>query len=324
GVSRVQKLQMQTQVGKNVSISGIVGNFDDAQNGVKRIFSDKKIAKELDSAGVFLSSANSINFGRLVPQIVYYISAYCDLVNMGAIRLGEAIDVTVPTGNFGNIFAAYIAKRMGIPFDKLVCASNKNSVLTDFINTGVYDKNRAFYTTMSPSMDILISSNLERLLYLLLGAKKCRGYMKELNERGAYRVSPEDLALIQESFTAYSTDEEGTASTLKFLYENKSCLTDTHTSVAFGAAFEFMNNCKADRKMLTVSTASPYKFAADVYRAITAKSPSGDIEALTELFELSGVEIPLPLRDLDKREVVHGGVISRDGMENATVEFAKN
>ena len=173
-------------------------------------------------------------------------------------------------------------------------------------------------------MDILISSNLERLLYLLLGMDKCRAYMRELSEKGSYRVTDDDLKLIQESFESYSTDEEKTAQVLKYLYENKNCLTDTHTSVAFGAAFEFMNNCKADRKMLTVSTASPYKFAADVYRAITAKSPSGDIEALTELFELSGVEIPLPLRDLDKREVVHGGVISRDGMENATVEFAKN
>ena len=196
GVSRVQKLQMATQEGGNVDVFAVKGNFDDAQNGVKKIFSDLEMKKALDEKGYFFSSANSINWGRLAPQIVYYISAYCDLVSSGDIALGEKIDICVPTGNFGNIFAAYIAKRMGLPVGKFVCASNKNNILTDFLNTGVYDRNRAFHTTMSPSMDILISSNLERLLYLVAGSEQTAAYMKELNATGKYKVSDEILAKI--------------------------------------------------------------------------------------------------------------------------------
>ena len=188
GVSRVQKLQMQTQTGDNVYVCAINGNFDDAQTGVKQIFSDPAAAKALDEKGYFLSSANSINWGRLAPQIVYYVSAYCDLLSAGRIQMGDKINVTVPTGNFGNIFAAYLAKLMGLPIDQLICASNKNNILTDFLATGTYDRNRAFHLTMSPSMDILISSNLERLLYLTAGAERTAAYMAELNKNGVYRV----------------------------------------------------------------------------------------------------------------------------------------
>ncbi len=323
GVSRVQKLQMQTQVGKNVSVDGIVGNFDDAQTGVKKIFSDPKIADELNSCGVFLSSANSINWGRLVPQIVYYISAYCDMVNSGAIKLGDKIDVCVPTGNFGNIFASYIAKLMGLPIEKLICASNSNKVLTDFLETGTYDKNRDFYTTISPSMDILISSNLERLLYVTLGAEKTAGYMASLNETGCYTLCPEDLSKIKSSFVGYFTDEDKTKATIKSLFEKKNCLVDTHTAVALNATNEYMRDYKTERKILTVSTASPYKFANDVYKALTGKTPVDELSALCELSQLTGVPVPMPLSGLEAREVRFVRTIEKGEMENAAKEFAK-
>lgn len=324
GVSRVQKLQMQTQEGKNVSVSGIVGNFDDAQTGVKRIFADENIRAELDRQGVFLSSANSINWGRLVPQIVYYVSAYCDMVSSGAITLGEKIDVCVPTGNFGNIFACYIAKLMGLPVDKLICASNKNNVLTDFLRTGVYDRNRSFHTTMSPSMDILISSNLERLLYVTLGAEKTRGYMTELNTVGRYELTKEDFAKITESFLGYYTTEEETAATIKTTYENKNCLIDTHTAVAVHATECYMNDSKAERKVVAVSTASPYKFARDVYRSLTGGDAAGDLEALEALHTHTGVDIPTPLSSILSKEIRHTGTIDKSEMENATLAFARD
>ena len=224
GVSDMQKKQMQTQDGSNISVSGISGNFDDAQNGVKAIFSDRSIAEALGEDGIFLSSANSINWGRLVPQIVYYISAYCDMYKSGEITLGQAIDVCVPTGNFGNIFACYIAKKMGLPIGKLVCASNKNNILTDFIETGVYDRNREFYTTMSPSMDILISSNLERLIYMLFGSERCSALMFELKEKGKYSLTSEELKILQENFAGYFTDEDECRATVKRTYEKKIAL----------------------------------------------------------------------------------------------------
>ncbi|MBR2930360.1 MAG: threonine synthase [Clostridia bacterium] len=324
GVSSVQKLQMQTQEGSNVSVEGIVGNFDDAQSGVKRIFSDDAIRRELDGAGVFLSSANSINWGRLVPQIVYYVSAYADMYRTGAISLGEEVDVSVPTGNFGNIFAAYIAKRMGVPIRRLVCASNKNNVLTEFFKSGVYDKNREFFTTMSPSMDILISSNLERLLYLTLGQDKTRGYMEELARLGRYELSAEDLAAISESFVGYYTDEEECQATVKEIYEKKNCLIDTHTAVAIHATNAYMNDFKAERKTLTVSTASPYKFARDVLNSLTDAKDIGDLEALEALNKLTGVDIPTPLASVLNKQPRHTGIIDRSEMEAATVSFAKS
>ena len=323
GVSRVQKLQMQTQGGNNVSVTGIEGNFDDAQSGVKEIFADADYAKELDGCGVFLSSANSINWGRLAPQIAYYVSAYCDMLKCGAIKLGEKIDVCVPTGNFGNIFACYLAKKMGLPVGKLICASNKNDVLTEFFTTGVYDKNRVFHTTMSPSMDILISSNLERLLFVTLGSEKTAKYMKELSDEGKYSLSSEDLSKISEDFVGYSADEEQTAQTIKETYENKNCLIDTHTAVALSATERYMKANKAERKILTVSTASAYKFAADVYASLTGERPTDELEALTMLEALTGEPIPAPLRELGSKEAIHTSVIKKAHMKDAVSEFAK-
>ena len=234
GVSRVQKMQMQTQEGKNLSVMGIKGNFDDAQTGVKNIFANPEIAERLNSGNVFLSSANSINWGRLVPQIVYYISAYCDMYKMGYISLGESIDVCVPTGNFGNIFACYIAKKMGLPVSKLVCASNKNNILTDFLRTGVYDRNRSFFTTMSPSMDILISSNLERLVYLATARNgdRVKGFMKDLSEKGYYTLNDTEREFLSDFSSGYSTEEE-TLNSIRAVFEKYGYLIDPHTAVAY-------------------------------------------------------------------------------------------
>jgi len=324
GVSRVQKLQMQTQEGKNVSVEGILGNFDDAQNGVKRIFSDAQIKRELEEGGVFLSSANSINWGRLVPQIVYYISAYCDMVKSGDISLGDMIDVCVPTGNFGNIFASYIAKLMGLPICKFICASNVNNVLYDFLRTGVYDRNREFKTTISPSMDILISSNLERLLFVTLGCKKTAEYMNKLSAEGKYELTNSEFDLIKENFFGYFTTESETKETIKTLFENKNCLIDTHTAVAIHAAEAYRRDNKAERKILTVSTASPYKFACDVFESIASRSAKDELSALSELQELSGTEIPAPLSNLANKPLIHTRTISKEEMDKVTIQFAKN
>ncbi len=323
GVSRVQKLQMQTQDGKNVSVTGIVGNFDDAQSGVKDIFANEEYAKELNSHGVFLSSANSINWGRLAPQIAYYVSAYCDMVRCDAIKLGDTIDVCVPTGNFGNIFACYLAKLMGLPVGKLICASNKNDVLTEFLESGVYNKNRLFHTTMSPSMDILISSNLERLLYVTLGTEKTAKYMEELAKNGKYALSDEDFAKISKDFIGYSADEAETARTIRDVYENKNCLIDPHTAVAYSATERYMKANKAERRILTVSTASAYKFAADVYASLSGTRPLDEFMALSMLEALTSEPIPAPLRELDKKEAIHTSVIEKAAMKDAVSAFAK-
>ncbi len=322
GVSRVQKLQMQTQEGKNVSVSAIKGNFDDAQSGVKKIFADEGVKEKLAEAGVFLSSANSINWGRLVPQIVYYISAYCDLVSDGYIKLGDKIDVCVPTGNFGNIFAGFIAKLMGLPIEKLICASNVNNVLTDFFKTGCYNRNRPFHQTISPSMDILISSNLERLLYVTLGSEKTAEYMRKLAADGEYTISKEDLYVINSHFVGYYTSEEDTKKTIKNTYEKKNCLIDTHTAVAINAANLYMNEYKAERKILSVSTASPYKFARDVYVSLFDKEPADELSALAELSEKTETVIPSPLSGLASKKVLHDEIIDKDDMEDATFKFA--
>ena len=322
GVSQVQKKQMQTQEGGTLSVMGIKGNFDDAQSGVKSIFSNPEISARLDKNGVFLSSANSINWGRLVPQIVYYISAYCDMYKSGDISLGESIEVCVPTGNFGNIFACYIAKKMGLPVAKLVCASNKNNILTDFFKTGVYDKNRSFYTTMSPSMDILISSNLERLLYLLLGSERCAELMKQLSEFGRYQLTEAELALLNESFVGYYADEENCSSTVKNIYENENRLIDTHTSVAVFSAEQYMSENKAKNKMLVVSTASPYKFAGDVLLSLTGDKPENDLDAPDMLYRLTGEEIPLPLKNALGKAAIHKEVIDKSDMADTVISFA--
>ncbi len=322
GVSQVQKRQMQSQEGKNVSVVGIAGNFDDAQTGVKEIFSDGEFGKVLDRSGVFLSSANSINWGRLVPQIAYYVSAYCDLAERGALSYGEALDVCVPTGNFGNILACYIAKKMGLPIGKLVCASNKNNVLTDFFVSGEYDRERTFYQTMSPSMDILISSNLERLLYMSFGTERCAECMKELGTNGKYKLTKKELATINSDFVGYYADEETCSITIKSVYERTSRLIDTHTAVAYSAAERYMSDNKTDTPMLVVSTASPYKFAGDVLRSLSGDKPADDLDAPKALLALTGVPIPAPLVKALASEPRHLGVIDRSEMAASVKEFA--
>ena len=324
GVSALQKLQMQTQEGGNLSVVAIRGNFDDAQSGVKAIFADPEMKKKLEARGVFLSSANSINFGRLVPQIVYYVSAYCDLVSDGHIAPGDPIDVAVPTGNFGNIFAAFIAKQMGLPLGTLLCASNCNHVLTDFFERGVYDRNRPFYQTISPSMDILISSNLERLLFLIAGAKRTAAYMESLAKTGAYRLTPEDFAEVQRHFVGMYTDEEETRRTIRDTYEKQNYLTDPHTAVALCAARRYEKIRKAERKMLVVSTASPYKFAKDVTHALTGGASPEGMEAADRLHTLTGRGIPAPLDALRDRAIRFSEVIEAPDMPQVVLRFAEN
>ena len=322
GVSKVQKLQMATQLGNNVSVCAIRGNFDDAQTGVKKIFGNAEIAKLLNEKDVFLSSANSINWGRLAPQIVYYVSAYCDLINAGKRKPGEPFNVCVPTGNFGNIFAAYLAKRMGLPINKLICASNSNNILTDFLTTGVYDRNRHFYLTMSPSMDILISSNLERLLWVTAGAEKTAAYMKQLKETGKYTVEAETLAAIQRDFIGCFANEEETAKTICKFWKDEHYLADPHTAVALFSAQSYLKETGDDIPMVVDSTASPYKFANNVFRSITGKAPSGDLEALDELEELTGVKVPYPLAGLKDRAIRFNEVCEPDEMTARVLQFA--
>ena len=323
GVSRVQKLQMMTQEGDNLSVTAIHGNFDDAQSGVKRIFADADAKTELNARNVFLSSANSINWGRLVPQIVYYVSAYCDMLENREIAMGEMIDVCVPTGNFGNIFAAYIAKCMGLPIGTLVCASNQNNVLTDFLSTGEYDRNRTFHTTISPSMDILISSNLERLLYLVAGPEKTAGYMKALNENGHYKISAEEFSAISESFKGYFTNEEETRETIRSLYQNENYLIDTHTAVAYHAATAFKKESGSDRKMLLASTASPFKFAADVYGALGTETPADALDACDALSAYTGVPVHYALKDIASRTIRFTDTVDASDMKKTVLAFAE-
>ncbi len=303
GVSDMQKKQMATQEGENVCVTAIKGNFDDAQTGVKRIFADADAVAKLDAGGSFLSSANSINWGRLAPQIVYYISAYADLVAEGEINLGDKVDITVPTGNFGNIFAAYLAKKMGLPVNRFICASNSNNILTDFLTTGTYDRNRKFYTTMSPSMDILISSNLERLLYFIAGAEKTTKYMKALNENGVYTVDPEVLDEIKSEFSAYCCNEDNCAKTIKGIFDKYSYVCDPHTAVAVYAAEQFIKDENSGLKNIVASTASPYKFAADVLVSLGEEVPEDMRQVLVKLSEVSNTPIPAPLDNLFGKQV---------------------
>ena len=323
GVSQVQKLQMATQTGSNVNVVAIEGNFDNAQSGVKEIFSNPESAKILNENGYFFSSANSINWGRLAPQIVYYISAYCDLLSAGKINMGDKINVCVPTGNFGNIFAAYLAKLMGLPIGKLICASNKNNILTDFLRTGTYDRNRSFHLTMSPSMDILISSNLERLLYFTAGCEKTAEYMEALKTQGAYTVDADTMAKINENFIGYFADEETTAATIKDYYENHNYLSDTHTAVALSSAEQYIKESGDTTPIVVASTASPYKFAIDVYRSLADNFNGSDLDALESLSNLTNTEITYPLRDLDKKEVRFTKVIDHNDMLSEVYSYIR-
>lgn len=324
GVSRIQKKQMATQQGSNVNVTAIYGNFDDAQNGVKAIFADAEMASLLDKEGLFLSSANSINWGRLVPQVVYYISAYCDLMNAGRLQMGDLMDVVVPTGNFGNIFACCLAKRMGLPVGKMICASNQNNVLTDFINNGVYDRRRTFYQTVSPSMDILISSNLERLLWLVAGPEKCASYMEALRTDGVYAVDSAVLEAVQAEFAAYFCDEALTKNVLREFYQQKKYLADTHTAVALSAALRHRRaNEEENRTILVASTASPYKFSPAVLEAMGKEVPEDGFEALRNLQKISGVPAPERLAALETLEDRFTEVIAAGDMKEAVLAFAR-
>ena len=323
GVSRIQKLQMMTQEGMNVGVLGITGNFDDAQSGVKRIFGNADTAETLNRKGVFLSSANSINWGRLAPQIAYYVSAYCDMLNLGKIKLGETLDVAVPTGNFGNIFAAYLARQMGVPLGRLICASNENDVLTDFLARGVYDRNRTFHMTTSPSMDILISSNLERLIHQCFGPERTADCMKKLSDNGIYSLAEEELAEISKIFCGYSCDEAKTADCIKSVFTENGYLMDTHTAVGYYAADRYLAESGSATPIVLASTASPYKFAPAVYSAIADKEAPEGTAALLALEAASGTVIPAPLNGLDTKTIRHNRTIDPADMEKEVLAFAE-
>ena len=325
GVSPVQRLQMVTQTGANVSVVAVRGNFDDAQRGVKEIFGDAAMAEELVDIHTKLSSANSINWGRLVPQIVYYFSAYADLLGERSIAAGDAVNFTVPTGNFGNILAGYYAKRMGLPVGKLVCASNANNVLTDFLQTGIYDRKRDFYQTMSPSMDILVSSNLERLLYHLTeDTAQVAAWMQELTEVGKYDAS-RLLPALRESFWAAFADDAATEEEIRAVYERTGYTLDTHTAVAYRAAEGYRRATGDTRPMVVLSTASPYKFGASVLHALGEDAAGLDEFAQMErLHARSGMEIPARLAALRAAAVLHEGICERDGMRAAVLSFARS
>ncbi|MBE6552176.1 MAG: threonine synthase [Ruminococcaceae bacterium] len=321
GVSKTQKLQMATQEGANVNVFAIKGNFDDAQSAVKSIFTDESLNEEI-SSNAFLSSANSINWGRLVPQIVYYVSAYCDLINKGSIKNGDYINVTVPTGNFGNIFAAYLAREMGLPIRNLVCASNTNNILTDFFKTGIYNRNRRFYQTISPSMDILISSNLERLLYLIEGPEATKQYMQDLSEKKMYRISGSAKKIIDNIFYAGWCDEAMTTKMINHAFHDFGYLCDTHTAVALRAARDYMRQSNDDAHMVVASTASAYKFSGSVYTAITGETCEDEFEAIKRLSEVTKTEIPKPILALFDKKPRFDKVIEASDMRSIVKEIA--
>ena len=319
GVSPIQEKQMVTQKGDNTYVIGIKGNFDDAQTGVKKMFSNKELAKVMNDNGFQFSSANSINIGRLVPQVVYYVKAYADLLKQGALKAGEPMNVVVPTGNFGNILASYYAKQMGIPIGKFVCASNKNKVLFDFFETGKYDRNREFYVTTSPSMDILISSNLERMIYRIAGndAKQCAKFMAALTKDGEYVITDAMKAELSEFFGAFGSEEE-TAVKIKEVYDKEGYVMDTHTAVA-AVAYDKYKAATGDDKTPTIiaSTASPYKFTRSVMDAIDpAYDAEDDFELVDELNKVSKTEIPKAIEEIRTAPVLHDTVCETVAMED--------
>lgn len=323
GVSDMQKLQMCSQEGDNVNVVGIKGNFDDCQNAVKAIFSSIEANKTLKDKGVVLSSANSINFGRLVPQITYYFSSYCDLVNSNQIKLGDKINFVVPTGNFGDILAGYYAKRMGLPIEKLVCASNSNNVLTEFFANGSYDKNREFFKTASPSMDILISSNLERLVFELYDrdASKTKEKMEELKTKGVYQISKEAFDKLEKDFFAGYADEDECFTTISNVFEVYGYVVDPHTAVAVKVFEEF--NQFTDNKYPTVvlSTASPYKFPQSILSAITGKNINDAFKASFELEKETAAPIPEQILSLKNKEKRFNEVIDKENAFDAVLKF---
>lgn len=323
GVSPIQQKQMVTQQEDNTFVVGICGNFDQAQTGVKQMFSDKELEKEMEEAGYQFSSANSINIGRLVPQIVYYVYAYARMVQSGEIQAGERINVTVPTGNFGNILAAFYAKNMGLPIGKLICASNENKVLYDFFATGAYDRNREFVLTSSPSMDILISSNLERLIYRIAGndPEKNRGLMKSLQEKGRYEITEEMRSQLLEFYGNYASEKE-TSSMIRETYRESGYILDTHTAVAAAVYQKYREETSDKTKTVLASTASPYKFTRSVMTAIDGKYDSkADFELVDELAVLSGVKVPRAIEEIRTAPVRHKTVCEVDEMQRVVREF---
>lgn len=312
GVSPVQKQQMITQTGNNVDVIGIKGNFDDAQTAVKKAFNSLELKELCDQHHVFLSSANSINIGRLIPQIVYYFYSYMTLVNHKDIELGDEVNFTIPSGNFGNCLAGYIAKNMGLPVKKFIVASNKNNILTDFFHTGQYDANREFYKTNAPAMDILVSSNLERLVYFLCqDASLVKKYMEQLNETGVYEIDEEIFNKVKENFKAGWLNEDEILETIGACYKETGYLLDTHTAIGYGVYKQYQKDSNDDTKTILLSTASPYKFPKSVYQAIVHKDLD-EYEAIEALNEETKVDIPKPLQGIKDREILHKKVIDKE------------
>jgi len=321
GVSEIQKMQMITQEGSNVHSVAIEGNFDDAQNGVKAIFADKELMVDMESNGYKFSSANSINWGRLLPQIVYYFSAYADMIERGEIELGQKMNFVVPTGNFGNILAAYYAKEMGLPINKMICASNDNNVLTDFINTGIYNRERPLIKTISPSMDILISSNLERLLFEITdhNAQQVSNWMSELNRTGSYSVDGETRRRISELFWAEYADENETLKTIENIYKENDYVVDTHTAVGIDVYDKYVISTGDMSKTIIISTASPFKFNQSVAKALFGDEEikgKNEFELLDLLASKCHLTIPEGLRGLEKKEILHKSVCDKSGMND--------
>ena len=325
GVSIVQELQMTSQEGENVSVVAVEGNFDDAQTGVKAIFSDEALKTELGSIGNILSSANSINWGRLVPQIAYYVSAYVDLLKNGEIKPGEKVNYCVPTGNFGNILAAYYAEKMGLPINKLICASNRNDVLTQFINTGVYNKNRPFYTTISPSMDILVSSNLERLLFELSGKDGdiVASYMSALSSNGVYETTGLICDELSRVFASGFCSEEDTKKTISQTFNKSNYLIDTHTAVAYKVLNDYRSKTSDDTPSVVVSTASPFKFCEAVLEALGHKQTGSGAELIEELSKTTGCPIPAPLVSLKDKMPRFSKIVKTNEMKSTVIDFIR-
>ena len=319
GVSPMQKLQMDSQKGENVHVCAIKGNFDDAQSGVKKIFTDSAVKEKLLKNNMQFSSANSINWGRLAPQIIYYVSAYCDLICREGFDNEKGFNIVVPTGNFGNILAAYYAKKMGVPIGKLICASNSNKVLTDFINTGKYDRNREFYTTISPSMDILISSNLERMLFELYGNddKSIAKIQDELSRSGMFEVTDEVKQKIKEIFWGGFCDDENTKKTIGKYFSEYGYLCDTHTAVALNVYGQYLSATGDDRPTVIASTASPYKFAKSVLSAVSDKKADSEFENVRLLSEVTGTEVPAPIAALENAKVRFNNICEKSEMLGA-------
>lgn len=323
GVSPMQKLQMMTQEGNNVRVCGVKGNFDDCQTAVKAIFADAEVAQKLAAKNVKLSSANSINWGRLLPQIVYYVSSYCDLLGEEQIKFGDKINFCVPTGNFGDILAGWYAAKMGIPVGKLICASNTNNVLTDFFRSGEYNAKRDFYKTMSPSMDILISSNLERLLFENSGRedKLTAARMAELKEQGRYKISAEERDALKEIFAANFADEDDTIDTIGEFFQDFGYPLDPHTAVAVGVNSKYRKASEDETPVVVLSTANPYKFPQDVYYALTGDDVKDSFRACKKLFAETAMEVPESVAKLKEMPKRFSEVLARDALKAAVLDF---